>query len=231
MGFLKKALKGWSPSNFFSGKNEGFENMIGGSFNNLLGTSDAAAQSYRYSQLGADADMQRSLYLWNLQNEYNSPKAQIARMAEAGIDVNPMTYAVGNGSMSTTASNISAPSTGGASMASSGVNPITALFGVLQGIQSYKASVAEIDKIISETSNAKKLAVAQVDKMKAETDRIKLENKYNKDTGSAPNEPGSIRTVRSAWNFITKPFGGFNKDVEVYDPTLPKFGSNVRRRK
>lgn len=141
MGFsFKRAWKN-TVGDLFSGVAESlglhgseYGNRIGRLFNNLSGSSDAAANTYAYSQMGADADMARSVYLWNMQNEYNSPKAQIARMKEAGIDVNPMTYALGSGGMSNTASSISAPSTGGASMSPSGINPISALFSVVSGI-------------------------------------------------------------------------------------------------
>lgn len=102
---------------------EGGLNLVGRGLNALTGSTAML-----------DSEYSNNVALWNMQNEYNTPSAQIARMKAAGIDVNPMTYAVGNGSMSTTASNVSAPSVG-----ASGVNPIATLMSVLSGIKSIEA--------------------------------------------------------------------------------------------
>lgn len=105
MGFFSKAL----------GK-------VGGLLNDMTGVTDSADRAYS-----------QNVALWNMQNQYNTPAAQIARMREAGIDVNPMTYAVGNGNMSTVASSPSPASVG-----VSGVNPISAVMSVVSGIQDLK---------------------------------------------------------------------------------------------
>lgn len=110
-------------------------NYVGSLLNDFTGSSDAAKQTYKYSQQAADADMVRSIQLWNLQNQYNTPAAQIARMQAAGIDVNPMTYALGSGGMSSVAGSISAPSTGGATVSPNGINPFQAAMSVIAGIQ------------------------------------------------------------------------------------------------
>lgn len=113
----------------------GFLNNIGGWLNDITGVSDTAKQSYNYN-----------MKQWHAQNEYNHPKNQIARMAEAGIDVNPMTYAVGNGSMSTTASSATAPSFSG-----SGVNPIATAINVISGLKGVEQRDAEIENTKAQT--------------------------------------------------------------------------------
>ena len=108
----------------------GFLSKIGGTLNDLLGTSDANKTAYS-----------QNVALWNMQNQYNTPAAQIARMKEAGIDVNPMTYAVGNGNMSSVASTPSP-----ASMSGSGVNPIGMAMSVMSGIKDLEFKDKEIDR-------------------------------------------------------------------------------------
>lgn len=129
MGFSLKKVLGVNNGLF------NFPGEIGSFMNDITGSTDAAKQTYKYSQKAADADMLRSIQLWNLQNEYNTPAAQIARMQAAGIDVNPMTYALGSGGMSTSAGSISAPSTGGATVSPNGINPFQAAMSVISGIQ------------------------------------------------------------------------------------------------
>lgn len=98
-------------------------NTVGQWMNNITGSSDMYNREY-----------EGNVALWNMQNEYNTPAAQIARMKAAGINVNPLTYAVGNGNMSTSAGSISTPSVG-----ASGINPIASLVSVMSGIQGVRA--------------------------------------------------------------------------------------------
>ena len=137
MGFLSKVVSkvtgksskyGWLTGGEFPYA----ENRVGSFLNNIAGSTDMYNREY-----------EGNVALWNMQNEYNTPAAQIARMKAAGIDVNPLTYAVGNGSMSTTGGNISAPSVG-----ASGINPVSTLLSVLSGIESVKGQ-----KIINQTGN------------------------------------------------------------------------------
>lgn len=106
---------------------------IGGWLNDITGVSDTAKQSMKASQALMAEENANNIALWNMQNEYNTPAAQIARMKDAGIDVNPMIYAVGNGNMSTTASSVSTASPHMPNYSTAG-NPITTLVSVLNGL-------------------------------------------------------------------------------------------------
>lgn len=149
---------------------------VGHWLNDATGVSNSMNQQYKYNQSAADADMARSIYLWNMQNEYNTPAAQIARMAAAGIDVNPMTYAVGNGNMSTTASSISAPGTGSVSGGSSGINPFAMVMNLLSGIKGLKQADATVEQTIQNTENSRKLTEADV-KLKDEQRKAAMVNR------------------------------------------------------
>lgn len=111
---------------------------VGSLLNAVTGVTDTADESYKASKKLMGMENANNIALWNMQNEYNTPTAQIARIKEAGIDVNPMTYAVGNGNMSTTASSVSTV-TPHMPVYSGAANPITTLMGVLNGIEDFKA--------------------------------------------------------------------------------------------
>lgn len=53
------------------------------------------ALNYRLNKKMADYQFQKNVEMWNLQNEYNSPKNQMARLAEAGLNPN-LVYGGGN---------------------------------------------------------------------------------------------------------------------------------------
>ena len=132
---------------------------FGGTLNDLTGSTDMLKKEYA-----------NNVALWNMQNEYNTPAAQIARMKAAGIDVNPLTYAVGNGNMSTTASNISAPSVG-----ASGINPIASLVSVLSTISDLR------------------LRDAQAGYISEQTRALRAENVENEDFGTSRGTPFVVK--------------------------------------
>lgn len=110
---------------------------IGQILNGITGVTDTADESYKVSKKLMGMENANNIALWNMQNEYNTPAAQMARMKEAGIDVNPMVYAVGNGNMSSTASSVSTASPHMPNYSSAG-NPVSALFSVLNGLEDYE---------------------------------------------------------------------------------------------
>lgn len=83
-------------SNFLSQLSSGFgiASGVAGLIGDLTGWSarkqDAlmrrqAALQYDYSQRAADAQQQRNIELWNMNNEYNTPSAQRSRLEQAGL--------------------------------------------------------------------------------------------------------------------------------------------------
>lgn len=125
--------------------------VVGNLLNEVTGANASMDKSLANNMAVLQREFENNVNLWNMENEYNTPSAQMARMKQAGIDINPMTYAVGNGNMSTTAGHISAPSASAGGGSASG-NPISMLFSVLSGIKGLES--AELDNQI------KKKAVA-----------------------------------------------------------------------
>lgn len=142
MGFFSKAL-----------------GTVGGWLNDVTGITDTANKSYK-----------QNVDLWRMQNEYNSPLAQIARMKQAGIDVNPMTYAVGNGNMSNTASSVGSPSYSG-----SGINPLSTIMGIVDGVKNLSFKDAEIENLKASATQTITMMPQRIANMIAERDRTSAE--------------------------------------------------------
>lgn len=117
---------------------------VGGILNAITGVSDSTKEQKKMM----DAQNAYNTYMWNLSNEYNTPAAQLARMKEAGIDINPTSYALGTGNLSNTASTVSSA---GGFVGSPAGNPVSMLMGVAQGIQGLKN--AKADYQLKKTTN------------------------------------------------------------------------------
>lgn len=175
----------------------GLFSFVGNLINDVTGASSSAKNTY-----------QNNVDLWNMQNAYNTPSAQIARMKDAGIDVNPMTYAVGNGSMDTTASSVSPGNY------SSAGNPVSMLMSVIQGLQGVKNQKAQ------ELSTDANTAYTEA-QTAALRHNISYANKQGLPVGQIPTwdkivgehvntgvqslkDNGFRGTVKGFWNWLTK---------------------------
>ena len=80
-----------------------------------------AAQAYNTSE--REAAQQWNLEMWNKENEYNDPRAQMERMVAAGINPNAVASGIaGNGSMAGSIASSSGASSSGASSSPGGVS-------------------------------------------------------------------------------------------------------------
>ena len=114
----------------------GILSSIGNVLNDVTGVTSSMNAQNKYNT-----------QMWNLQNEYNTPSAQLARMREAGIDINPTSYALGTGNLSNTATHVSSGS------GSPAGNPITALMGMASGIQSIRESKQRTENLEEQNVN------------------------------------------------------------------------------
>lgn len=133
---------------FFSG----IMSPVGGLLNGLTGVTDQQDRTYRQQQEAMRDQNKYNLAMWNLQNEYNSPASQLARMREAGVDINPTSYALGTGNLSNTAAHIDSAS-GFAGSGSPAGNPISMAMGVASGLQGIDESNQRIDNMKEQNTN------------------------------------------------------------------------------
>lgn len=173
-----------SIGNFFSGKNTNKSNQrLAAQQNeyNLQYQQNEFAQNEKQSEL----EYQRNLEMWNMQNEYNSPYAQMQRYQQAGLNPN-LIYGTGSASAGNagssptfTAARYKAPSAERAQLSAPSVQ-----FDPYQAIQIGQALAlqkAQTDSIKAQTSFTQEQAKnAQVDNLlKAETlTGKKLSNEY-----------------------------------------------------
>lgn len=114
----------------------------GSALNKITGVDSQTEKTYKQQKEMMDAQNAFDLKMWNLQNQYNTPAAQFARMADAGIDINPTSYALGTGNLSNTAGLVTSHS-GFSGSGSPAGNPVSMLMGVAQGIQDLKNAKAD----------------------------------------------------------------------------------------
>lgn len=142
MSFLGGYFSGWS--NILSG--------VGSALNKLTGVNKQMDKSYQQEMNSMAYQNAYNRQMWDLQNQYNSPTAQLARMREAGIDINPTSYALGTGNLSNTATFVGSEN-GFSGSGSPAGNPISALMGVASGIQGIRESQARTDNLDVQNEN------------------------------------------------------------------------------
>ncbi len=128
-----------------------------------------AAQAYNTSERIAVQDF--NMNMWNLNNEYNSPSAQMSRMIEAGINPNAAAMAIGQSGASAspvTSSPMSSPS---ASVSPPGMpqtyNPVEAM-----------ASIQNMNATAEQQLSQAHLNQAVADKTREETTGLVIDNKF-----------------------------------------------------
>lgn len=89
------ASAGYSAgSSLTGGDSSGFGNIVQGIVG--LGQDNlAAATQWQYSKMASDYAFNQNLKMWNMQNAYNDPSAQMARLKAAGLNPN-LVYGGGN---------------------------------------------------------------------------------------------------------------------------------------
>lgn len=193
MGFFKKAVK--SVNKAFSGPvgsvigNPGSKNafgtnaLIGEALNDITGLSSQMDKSYKQQIDAMNLQNSYNQTMWNLQNEYNSPISQLARMREAGININPTSYALGTGNLSNTASSVSSEN-GFAGSGTPAGNPISMLMGMAEGIQGIRASqqnVRESAQRILTQAQGREESVQRVKNMNATLSNIVTQGRILKE--------------------------------------------------
>lgn len=178
--------------------NSGFGSFTGGLFPagiNQLGDNFLNGYiNYYYANKLADKQNQRQIDFWNMQNAYNTPKAQMERYAEAGLNPN-LIYSQGN-----TAGPIGQAAVGSFNMPNTGVR--THFFDAVQALSAkYAIENMKEQNLNLRAQNA--LIDSQTSVADANAQKQLLENAYFIQHGQWPSsEAWLARNARSLVNYM-----------------------------
>lgn len=150
----------------------------------------------------AKAQNAQQLEWWNMQNAYNSPKAQMQRFDEAGLNPN-LVYTQGNAG--------NAGSVGSAATGDAGSSLLSKVGSTVAAIYGLKGMKADIANKYAQNANLKEsntLLGSQSSMVAEQARRVKLENDYFEKYGQWPSqEVGYAREFKSLMNFFSDFFG------------------------
>lgn len=199
-----------SVGDTLTGKGGSFYGGIGSALNKITGLESMTDKTYKQQMNAMNAQNAYNTKMWNLQNEYNSPSAQLARMAEAGIEINPTSYALGTGNLSNTAALVGSAS-GFSGSGSPAGNPISMLMGMAQGVQGIRESKARVANMEEQNHNLHEV-----------TRGTRIQNDINqhdltiaRDTGTPVHQQPSLLNFggRLASSMYTDPEGFIRKGI------------------
>lgn len=177
---------GFSLSSFLGGKGASFSNLTpGGVLDDLMGRRNMEEQN-KYN-----------LQMWNLQNQYNSPKAQMERFAEAGLNPN-LIYTQGNaGNASPVAASASA---GGLSQA---LGSVSKAFSTVMAAKSIVADIKNKQAMNNNLLAQNSLIDSQVEVARAQARKQILENNFFEKNQQWPSvEGGYAKNTKSLLNYL-----------------------------
>lgn len=167
MSFLSKAINNvWSGGSFLGGS--GFDFKGGFTPGNLADMFNG--------KTAIDYQNQLNIQNWNMQNEYNTPAAQMQRFKDAGLNPN-LIY--GQTNMAGSVGSVSAPKT-------PSLNDVMAIFSQVMAIKQIGAQIANLRQQNSNLQSQDTLLGSQADLVNAEAERYRYETQWYKDRGLPP---------------------------------------------
>lgn len=142
--------------------------------------------NYYWNKKAADDANNRMVSFWNMQNLYNSPKEQMKRYAEAGLNPN-LIYGQSN-----VAGAIGRPAVASFSMPSNQVN--SRGFDILQALQAYYG----LQNVRAQNS----LISSQADVAKEQARKLSLDNDYLERNGLSSLSPGVSKYVSAGFDAL-----------------------------
>lgn len=141
---------------------------LGSSIINSVNQSSENAKNRQFQADQAKLAYQRQVELWNMENQYNTPSAQMARYSAAGLNPNLIYGQQQLGA--------SVPAVGAASSSVSGIgrfdNPFSSVFNNYMAIKQYDLNQ---ENIRNEINNRDALTAAEVDRRNAEAAKLRAD--------------------------------------------------------
>ena len=170
----------------------GWLSSLGSALNSITGITSQQNKTYSQQMQATAYQNAYNNQMWRAQNEYNTPSAQLARMRDAGIEINPTSYALGTGNLSNTATFVGSEN-GFSGSGSPAGNPISMALGVANGI-------ADIQNRNAYTKN-----------IEAQTENL---NNYIHGTGRSTYDPQITKVIEDAPKNLVK---GTKKVFQAFD--------------
>lgn len=175
---------------------------VGNALNSITGVNSQTDKTYKQQMSAMEAQNAYNTYMWNLANQYNTPAAQLARMKEAGIDINPTSYALGTGNLSNTAGTISSAS-GFSGSGSPAGNPISMAMGVANGIQGIRESKARTENMHKQNDNLDGVITATRLENEIRRHNLEIGRDTNSPVGTTPSMDATLtREGTTLWNIL-----------------------------
>ena len=158
-------------------------NLFGAGIN-AASTSHQNMMSQRFARDMYQLQKQDALDFWNLQNEYNSPQAQMMRLQEAGLNPN-LIYGGSSGGAAGTASPIKTPDVQSAQFRTPMYGDLlTQMMPMLSAFYDIEIKQATVDAVKSQTNVRDKEALlkeAQIGSVLTGTDRAAFDLEFEKE--------------------------------------------------
>lgn len=210
----------------------GTNSLIGDIFNDITGVTGQMNQSYaqqlkamglqnNYNNRQWLAQINFEKEMLNKQNEYNSPTAQLARMREAGVDINPTSYALGTGNLSNTAAllgtNAPMSENGFSGSGSPAGNPISMLMGMASGIQNIRESKARTDNMQVQNQNLHEVTEATALENQIRRHNLEIGRDTNMPVGQTPSMFGMHANFKDIGKNMVDSIPGFGAVRQLYE--------------
>lgn len=159
---------------------------IGTAVGGLLGSGTSSYGNWKQQQLAnkanrelADLEWERNQQMWNMQNEYNTPAAQMQRYRDAGLNPN-LTYQQGTPGNASSSSAYSRPTMQAARMAEFNTN----IAPILQTYADLNVKQAQVDNIKAQTDLIDKQIITEATRPKVLDSQVLTEAERRRLYGS-----------------------------------------------
>nr|QGT50721.1 hypothetical protein Elusimicrob1349_1910 [uncultured Elusimicrobia bacterium] len=174
-----------------------FVKKVGGSsFGKALGLNDSYGAitdpiGFLTGENAAKAQNEQQLQWWNMQNEYNSPAAQMARYKAAGLNPNLVSGQISSGNAS---------SVGSAAAGDGGANSLSKVSSTVAAIYGLKGMKADIANKYAQNANLKEnnsLLSSQTEMVRQQARRMAYETDWLEKHGTSSFDNNWIKGLKS----------------------------------
>ena len=189
--------------------------IAGSALAGYLGVRNTNRTNYQIAQ---DAN-KRDLKLWQLQNEYNKPLAQMERFKEAGLNPN-LIYTQGNAGNASSINSTHTPIM--ANEVAGGLGGLNTALDVLSMYNDYQVKQAQIDQMRSATLlNNKRIVTEGFNAELRDWQGWTTKQNFQIQNAASPELVGIIR---EKYNQMVNQSTLTSKEIEKMDATLKKMG-------